>query len=225
MKSELVLSILLAASAAGGGYWLGQRHASSVSTPSAGQRFANPDAARLANALPPVPVIRATSGTNLVFPAAGRISLAEIDAKILELKQKGPMGFGYGLGGEQDFQKLLLAIEPADIPAVLGFVDQNLSKQVRSGLRYQLLLRWAEADVTAAMAYAYALTDRQEREGAIGVVAGAWAAKDSQAAAAWAKQLPQGQLRDQVFNSIVGAMAAKDPPAQHHQEHASTPWP
>ena len=169
MKSEIFLSVVLVASAAGGGYWLGQRHAPTSAT-AANQISANTAAPKTAGSLPPLPVISVVTVTNAASSSGAKLSLADIEAKILELKKKGPLGFGYD--GEQDMMKLLLAVEPADIPAVLAFADKNLPKQMRWSFRYGLLQRWGEVDVAAAMAYANALTDRQEREGAIGIVGG-----------------------------------------------------
>ena len=211
MKSEILFCVVLAASVGGGGFWLGQRYAHSVAS-AAVQPVTNYLAGRK---IPPMPVLPPTvAGTNGVAIAVAKLSLADVVAKILELKKKGLLGFSDdGYDGEQNLTKLLLAIDAADIPAVLTFVDKNLSKQMRWGFRVGLLPRWAGTDVTAAMAYADALPDRSERESCISMVVGVWAAKDPTSAAAWAKQIPKGQLRDQVVQAVVNALAEKDPAA------------
>ncbi len=147
-----------------------------------------------------------------VIQTTGKLSVAEIEAMILEQKKNGQWNNGLQ-SGQRELFKALADIDTADIPPLLAFMDKNLPKQMRWGMRYQLLQRWAEEDVTAAMAYANSLTDRQEREAAVGIVAGAWAEKDPRAATDWLKQLPRGQLRDQVLNSVVNAMAGTDPQA------------
>ena len=125
MKSEIFLSVALVVSAAGGGYWLGQRNAHSAVTASA-QPATNGLAGGKNFHLPVLPVMATTTaGTNGAAIALAKLSLAEVEAKILELKKKGPMGFGNDYEGEQDMTKLLLAIDAADIPAVLAFCGQK----------------------------------------------------------------------------------------------------
>lgn len=212
MKNGFFLLILLVLSASGGGYWLGRHRAQPQS---AVKISATPAAPVKQPALVSLPSVRvkpeavAVTGTNL---ASGKMSLAEVEAKLLELKKNGGRAI-YGRQNWMELTKALLDLDPADIPQLMAFIDANLPRQMRGGLRYQLIERWADADLPAAMAYANTLTDRQEREQTISIVAGAWAAKDPQAAAAWAKQLPSGQFRNQVLDSIVNAMAATDPQA------------
>jgi hypothetical protein len=95
MKSEFFLVVLLAASAAGGGYWFGQRHAHPVAPVPANLHFATATVAKAPTALPTLPVIPVNRDTNGSSSVGGKLSLAEIEAKILELKKKGPMGYGY----------------------------------------------------------------------------------------------------------------------------------
>jgi len=161
--------------------------------------------------LPPVQNPPATAADKAAKPLEGKMTLAEIEAKIMELKSQG--SFGMDFRRQQDWMKIMADVEVADIPQLMAFVDKNMTQQMRWGLRYSLLARWADADVSAAMAYANSLPKRQDRESSIGIVASAWAAKDPKAAAEWMKQLPKGQLREQVLSSIVSAMAAKDPEA------------
>ena len=123
MKSEIFLSVLLAASAAGGGYWFGQRHAHSTSAITATNQLGNTSGAKTLGGIPTLPPIHAATDTNTT-PTLGKLSLADIEAKLLELKKKGSIS--YGFGAEQDFMKLMVEIDPADIPAVMAFVDKNL---------------------------------------------------------------------------------------------------
>jgi hypothetical protein len=80
MKSELIFSVVLVVSAAGGGYWLGQHHtqqsAAQISTETTAINQ------RTSLFLPPTTAM----GKN---QKAGQLSLAEIEAKILELKKSG----------------------------------------------------------------------------------------------------------------------------------------
>src|SRR5690242_3645156 len=209
MKSEFILIVVLVASAAGGGYWLG-KHQAHPAPDSAANQFVSQSAGNAKNAphLPPVhnPLAKTTSKSTS-HPA--QFTLADIEAKLLELKKNGPTGMGYD--NQMEWMKMLADVDVADIPQLLAFVDKNLSRQMQWGLRYQLLQRWAGADVSAAMAYANQLTNRQERETAIGIVAAAWTKQDSAAAIAWLKQLPRNRFRDQILNSILTPLSQTDP--------------
>ncbi|MEI7808747.1 MAG: hypothetical protein WCJ07_09720, partial [Verrucomicrobiota bacterium] len=213
MKNSFIFSLLLAVFAAGGGYWFGQHHApantSTTESPVASDASGKAGSTKL-----PLVRVKPAAAPEKTEKSSAKLSLADLEAKILELSKSGRMNFGFGLQKEQqEFFKQLMDVEVADIPELLRFTDKNLPPQMRWVVRYSLLARWAESDVSAAMAYANAMTSRQEREQAIGIVVGAWAGKDAKSAAEWAKQLPKGQLRDQVMNSVVGAMAATDPAA------------
>ena len=100
MKNRFILSLLLALCAAGGGYWLGQHR-----TPpnAAAGNSAAPDAAGLPGGLklPPVKNSPANAAEKTGKVSAGTISLAAIEAKILELKKSGNFN-GLGARGEQD---------------------------------------------------------------------------------------------------------------------------
>ena len=110
------------------------------------------------------------------MPPSGKLTLADIEAQIMEIKKRD-QAKSDDFEGQRDWLRVVTDVEPADIPKVLDFIDKNLSKQIRDSYKEQLMERWAAIDVAAAMAYANALPDHTDREWAIGVVAGIWAKK------------------------------------------------
>src|ERR1043165_3102162 len=146
MKNGFFLTCVLVIAAAGGGYWLG-RHRAQPSTEQISTDTTTTKSLGTSPSLPPVRSKR-TPPTTEKAPQAGKLSLAEIEAKILEFKKKGPMN-NYGFQGQKELFKMLSDVDTADIPQLLAFIEKNLPTQMRWGLRYQLLASWAESDVTA----------------------------------------------------------------------------
>ena len=147
MKNGLILSVLLVVCAAGGGFWLGQHHApaavapenpTSTDTPKT-PGFMNQSGAQNPSAKP-----AASAGKN-GQTLSGKMTLADIEAKILEYGKQSRMVFGgYGYQKQQqDLFKLLADVDAAEIPELLKFIDKNVTQQIRWQLRYMLLPRWA----------------------------------------------------------------------------------
>ena len=208
MKNALVLC-LVAVLAMGGGYWLGQRNA--AKTPSHADQRRTKKKPQTVAELPPVRKPPAEKPASSPKSKPEKLSVTEIESKILEIQKTGPRG--WGPSGERDWSKVMAHLDADDVPALLAFVDNNLSQQLRARPRQQLLQCWAESDVSGAMAYANALPIRQEREGAIALVAATWAQTDAAGVAAWVRQLPRGQLRDQILQSVLHPMSTTDPQA------------
>jgi hypothetical protein len=128
MKIGFILSVLLVVCAAGGGFWFGQHHAPATATTPG-----NPGAAD-ASKLPGFMKQPAAATTdNAANPVAGKMTLADIEAKILELQKQGVLGTDFSR--QQSWVKMMAEVELADIPALLAFVDKNISHQTRWGLR------------------------------------------------------------------------------------------
>src|SRR5471032_1837146 len=102
MKNGFLLLGLLVLSAAGGGYWLGQYCAQpqtivKISAPAAAVAAKNP----ASPSLPPMRLPAATATATETNLESGKLSLAEIEAKILELKKKGLVNL-YGFQGQRE---------------------------------------------------------------------------------------------------------------------------
>ena len=87
MKNGFILSLLLAACAAGGGYWFGQHRAPNKTTVT--ETSAAPDAPAVPGfmKLPAVKNPPPSAPEKIEKPTAGKLSLAEVEAKILEFRR------------------------------------------------------------------------------------------------------------------------------------------
>src|SRR5215831_18320126 len=199
--------VLIVAAATGGGFWLGERH-SRKTLPTAEEKSPAPGAATAAagSRLPPVKSRPVSASRASAAGGEGTLSVAEIEAKLLGLRENDRRR-------GREFQKLIDAINPADIPHLLSVIETHASKMMRDGLRNALLSRLAETDPQGAMAYANNVAGKLPREQAIMAVLRGWADKDPDGAAAWAQQLQAGPLRAQAINVVANAMAATNPQA------------
>ena len=158
------------------------------------------------SSLPPIKTSLSSQPQDSQSGAAGKTSLADIEAKMLKLNYRN-------LYNDPDWRKMMDNLDPADIPQLLAFVDAKVPKFMRQGLRFNLLPRWAQSDPQGGDDLCSSLPNFQERENAIGMVATGWAQKDPTGATAWAQQLPKGQLRDRVLSSVISAIAGSNPQA------------
>ena len=165
MKNGFIIWLLFLICAAGGGYWAGRHH--TAPAPSSA-----PSAAASTDASPPnlPPVNTAPDiGTDKTDDAPlGKMSLADIEAGLLDLKSRGDFAMNNDPG--MKWTKLMIEVNTPDIPQILAFADKNLTSAMRSTVRTDLLTRWADGNVSAAMAYANGIADKSERESAIGLV-------------------------------------------------------
>src|SRR5205085_4359226 len=153
------------------------------------------------NSLPEVKVRHAAQPPGrLDDSGAGKLSLAEIEAKMSALRNPGRRA-------TKEWNKILETLSPGDYPELLAYADKNLPKSVRDGWRLPLVTQWAITDPAAAMAYANSLSNKHDRDQAVWAAVTGWAETDAKAASAWVQQLPPGQMRNQAINSIVGFLA------------------
>lgn len=195
MNKGFVQSMILGVCAAGVGYWLGQRSPATHTQRTAVATAANATGSTAATASASAGHPAAPAADAAETPATGRLPLAEIKAKLLELKGHG--AFGLSFEEQRAWLKAMIDLDPADIPELLDFTRRQLPRSLSSGLQLQLLSHWADREVHKAMAYAKALASREDRELGITIVARAWARQDPKAAADWVRQLPKGRLRAQ----------------------------
>src|SRR6266849_8590073 len=108
--------VLVGAIALGAGYWIGRQH----STPSARSPASLPaqSAGGTARGQPSLPTVRNTRVADKPGDADGKLSLAEIEAKIQGMKQGDPRLW-------KDWQRISDSVAPADIPALVAFLEEN----------------------------------------------------------------------------------------------------
>src|SRR5438105_3315599 len=88
MNKGILLSCVLALATLGGGYWLGKHHAAAP-MPNAAADASLPET-------PALPPVKNSPVNNPPAPTVGKLSLAEIEAKIHALNGSlGRSGFGY----------------------------------------------------------------------------------------------------------------------------------
>jgi hypothetical protein len=196
--------VLVGATALGAGYWIGRQH----SAPSARSSASLPaqSAGGTVRGRASLPPVRKTRLAAKPGDADGKLSLAEIEAKIQGMKQGDPRLW-------KEWQRILDSVAPADIPALLAFLEKTPTAVSQEVWRMSLLGRWAESDASSAMAYADTVGGKQAREQAILTVLQSWGETDPEGAAAWARQLPPGQLRNQAIGAVIGMLAATNPEA------------
>src|SRR5262245_26666597 len=176
MTKGLVLSCLLALATFAGGFFLGKRNTATQTVPTTtADENASNDSPR--EKIPPLPRIKSSPAANPSITESGKPSLEDIEAQLRT------MNVNWGWCGQGELNKMLDAIDVADIPKLLAFVEKNLPQNSRQSLRYMLISRWAEIDPQGALAYAQSIPNRQERDSAISAFAASWASKDAQAAA------------------------------------------
>jgi len=199
----LCFSVLLAIAVFGAGFLIGRQYAKP--TPSTSEPIFSEVNSAETPALPPVNV-KPRSAPALKSNAPGRMSLADVEAALLELPKLSRSKVWERLN---DIAK---AVDPTDIPQVLAFATK-LPNDIQSSVRSSLIARWAEVDPRAAMEFAGNIKNFSERNQAILSVLRGWAKDDATGAAAWVEQLPPGRLRNDAMNSIARALAEKDPEA------------
>ncbi|MFO1515027.1 MAG: hypothetical protein U1F83_19330 [Verrucomicrobiota bacterium] len=166
----LLFTVLLAVAGFGAGLLVGRQHApSSASTaPTAATGAASNE-----TPLPAVNVkTRATAASNKSGPDSGRMSLAEVEAALLELPKLSRSKVWERLN------EIAKAVDPADIPQVLAFATK-LPNDIQSSIRYSLVARWAETDPRAAMEFAGNIKNFNERNQTILSVLRGWAKDDA----------------------------------------------
>ncbi len=209
MKKGFAPSVIFAVCAAAGGYWFGQRHPATQTPATASVTAADgtrsPASAGSASGQTPTATAIKASATD----TPGRRSLAEVQERLLALKGDGALGLSRREQREVD--RILADLDSSDMVEMLEFIQKQLPKRLRAGLRIQLLSHWAETDARGAVAYAKALPSSEGRDDSIASVAGVWAGQDAAAAADWATQLPKGGLRDQVLGGVPGHRAQFNP--------------
>src|SRR6266849_3765323 len=132
--------VLVGATALGAGYWIGRQHSAPSALPTR-------SAGGTARGRAPLPAVRNTRIAAKPGDADGKLSLAEIEAKIQGMRAGDPRWW-------KDWQRIVDAVALTDIPALLAFLEKTPAADSREGWRISLLARWAESDAAAAMAYA-----------------------------------------------------------------------
>ena len=221
MKREIVTALATAALAVPAGFWLGGRRAAdavktNVEFPAAaatdvratGTSNAAPEAAAPSGGAKSAPASAAAA------PASGaqpRLSIGEVEEKLLELNRTA-RGGRHGLhGAEAKWIEMITSVDAQDIPRLLAFAEANLDRSLQMGLRHFLIGKLAENDLQGAIAYANGLKNRREREQALTQIAGVWSKKDPAAAIEWARNLPATSFRDDALRSIVSSYGATEP--------------
>ena len=186
MKREIVTALATAALAIPVGFWLGGRQdpaapGSIVGSPAAtndiraaGTSKTDPDAVVHAGVSEPAPP---AAGTAPVVGAQPRLSIGEVEEKLLEINSTVSSG-RHGLhGSEAKWIEMISSVDAQDIPRLLAFANEKLARPLQWSLRHFLLGKLAEDDLQGAIAYANGIKNRREREQALTQIAGVWSKK------------------------------------------------
>src|SRR5229473_6978585 len=108
--------VLVGATALGAGYWVGRQHsAPSTRSPAS---LADQSAGGTARGQASLPPVRNTRLAAKPGDADGKLSLAEIEAKIQGMKAGDPRLW-------KDWQRIVDAVALTDIPALLAFLEKT----------------------------------------------------------------------------------------------------